>query len=109
STEPGNALRGANAYVKYCQSCHGPGGRGGTKASSIVDGSFLALFNDQELRTVIIAGRPELSAPDWRNDLPGTPMSAQDVSDVVAWLSAQRPQFPGQPYPATLKPTGETR
>jgi hypothetical protein len=25
-------------------------------------------------------------------------MSTQEVSDVVAWLSSQRPKFPGQPY-----------
>jgi hypothetical protein len=26
-------------------------------------------------------------------------MSPQDISDVVAWLSSQRPKFPGRPYP----------
>lgn len=96
---PGDSQRGANAYRTYCSSCHGFDGRGGSKASSIVDGSFLALVSDQELRTIVIAGRPELSAPDWRGDVEGRPMPAQDISDVVAWLSSQRPQFPGQPYP----------
>jgi len=95
---PGDRQRGAAAYGTYCSSCHGAGGRGGSKASSIVDGSFLALVSDQELRTIVIAGRPELGAPDWRGNVEGRPMSAQDVSDVVAWLSSQRPQFPGQPY-----------
>jgi cytochrome c oxidase cbb3-type subunit 3 len=96
---PGDALRGANAYRTYCSSCHGADGRGGSKASSIVDGSYLALVSDQQLRTIVIAGRPELGAPDWRSDVEGHPMSAQDISDVVAWLSSQRPKFPGQPYP----------
>jgi mono/diheme cytochrome c family protein len=96
---PGNPQRGADAYRTYCSSCHGADGRGGTKASSIVDGSYLALVSDQQLRTVVIAGRPELGAPDWRGDVEGRPMSAQDISDVVAWLSSQRPKFPGQPYP----------
>lgn len=105
--ETGDASRGSKVYDAYCQSCHGPGGRGTQKASSIVEGSFLALFSDQELRTVTIVGRPELGAPDWRNDVPGKAMSAQEVSDVVAWLADQRPQFPGQPYPNTVKPTGE--
>ncbi len=63
------------------------------------DGSYLALVSDQQLRTIVIAGRPELGAPDWRGDVEGRPMSAQDISDVVAWLSSQRPKFPGQPYP----------
>ena len=107
STESGDAARGSKVYATYCQSCHGIGGHGGQKASSIVDGTFLALLNDQELRTIVIVGRPELGAPDWRNDLPGKPMSAGEVSDVVAWLAAQKPQFAGQPYPTNAKSTGE--
>ncbi len=96
---PGDPERGADAYRTYCSSCHGANGRGGGKASSIVDGSYLALVSDQQLRTIVIAGRPELGAPDWRGDVEGRPMSAQDISDVVAWLSSQRSKFPGQPYP----------
>ncbi len=109
SSEPGDTSRGAEVYAAYCSSCHGAGGRGGQKASSIVDGSFLALLNDQELRTIVIAGRPELGAPDWRGNIPGKPMSGQEVSDVVAWLASQRAQFPGQPYPSAAKPKGEIR
>ena len=109
SSEVGDASRGSVAYSAYCSSCHGEGGRGGQKAGSIVNGSFLALLNDQELRTMVIVGRPELGAPDWREDIPGKPMSAQDVSDVVAWLASQRPKFPGQPYLDTAKSTGEVR
>jgi len=93
---PGDPEPGANAYRTYCSSCHGADGRGGNKASAIVDGSYLALVSDQELRTIVIAGRPELSAPDWRGDVEGRPMAAQEISDVVAWLSAHRSQFPGQ-------------
>jgi cytochrome c oxidase cbb3-type subunit III len=92
---PGDPKRGLTAYNVYCSSCHGPDGHGG-KASSIVDGSYLALVSDQYLRTIVIVGRPELGAPDWRGDLPGKPMSSDDVSDVVAWLSAQRPQISAQ-------------
>ena len=109
SSEPGDPSRGSEVYVNYCSSCHGAGGRGGPKASSIVDGSFLALLNDQELRTIVIVGRPELGAPDWRGNIPGKPMSAQDVADVVAWLASQRPKFPGQPYPNIAETTGEVR
>lgn len=102
---PGDPQRGADDYRTYCSSCHGVDGRGGSKASSIVDGSYLALISDQQLRTIVIAGRPELGAPDWRGDVEGRPMSAQEVSDVVAWLSSQRPKFPGQPYPtASMNP-----
>jgi cytochrome c oxidase cbb3-type subunit 3 len=109
SSGPGDTARGSEVYATYCLSCHGAGGRGGPKASSIVDGSFLALVNDQELRTIVITGRPDLGAPDWRSDIPGRPMSTQDVSDVVAWLACQRPKFPGQPFPTTARAIGEIR
>jgi cytochrome c oxidase cbb3-type subunit 3 len=86
----GNPERGSAVYGKFCESCHGSGGRGGAKAGSIVDRSFLALVSDQYLRTIVIAGRPELGAPDWRGNLSGTPMSEQEITDVIAWLSSQR-------------------
>ena len=107
SRTPGDPQRGAEAYRTYCSSCHGTDGRGGNKASSIVDGAYLALVSDQELRTIVIAGRPELGAPDWRGDVEGRPMSAEEISDVVAWLSSHRPQFPGQPYPISSTDGGK--
>ena len=97
----GNTLQGEVAYRSYCESCHGPGGRGGPKGSSITDDSFLALVSDQGLRTIVIAGRPELGAPDWRENIPGKPMTDQDITDVVAWLASRRVQNPGQPYSAS--------
>lgn len=97
---PGDVARGEAAYKTYCESCHGPHGRGGQKGSSISDSSFLALLTDQELRTMVIVGRPDRSAPDWRNNIPGKPMSDQEITDVVAWLASKRTSAPGQPYPA---------
>ncbi|MGC1619087.1 MAG: c-type cytochrome [Candidatus Acidiferrum sp.] len=94
----GNVSRGEATYKTFCESCHGPGGRGGPKGSSITDDSFLALVSDQELRTLVITGRPELGAPGWRGDVPGKPMSDQEITDVVAWLASRRSQIPGQPY-----------
>jgi cytochrome c oxidase cbb3-type subunit 3 len=101
---PGDPQRGANVYGVYCSSCHGADGRGSNRASSIVDGAWLALVSDQYLRTIVIVGRPEMGAPDWRGDVPGKPLSPADVSDVVAWLAARRPEFPSQPYPGALPP-----
>ena len=94
----GNVSQGEVAHKTYCASCHGQGGRGGPKGSSITDDSFLALVSDQGLRTIVITGRPELGAPDWRGNVPGKPMSDQEVTDVVAWLISQRVKDPGQPY-----------
>lgn len=94
----GDPRHGAIVYDTHCSACHGATGLGGKRASSIVDGSYLAIVSDQNLRTTVIVGRPELAAPDWRGNVAGRPMSPEDISDVVAWLAAQRPQFPGQPY-----------
>jgi mono/diheme cytochrome c family protein len=109
ATEAGNATRGADVYETFCMSCHSAAGNGGPKAGSIVDGAFLGLLTDQELRTLTIVGRPDLGAPDWRGNVAGRPMSSQEISDVVAWLSAKRPQFAGSPYPNAAKPAGELR
>jgi len=97
----GNARQGEVAYGKYCASCHGAEGQGGPKGSAITNDSFLALVSDQGLRTIVIAGRPELRAPDWRGNVPGKPMSDQEITDVVAWLASRRVQNPGQPYAAS--------
>ena len=96
---PGHPKRGEGVYAEYCSRCHGPEGGGGSQASSIVDGSYLALVSDQDLRTNVIVGRPDIGAPTFRDNVPGRPMSGEDVTDVVAWLAAQRSRFPGQPYP----------
>jgi cytochrome c oxidase cbb3-type subunit 3 len=98
ASNAGDATRGLQIFGVFCSSCHGPQGRGGPKASSIVDPSYLALVSDQALRTTVIVGIPDLGAPDWRGNVPGKPMSSQDISDVVAWLASQRTAFPGQPY-----------
>ena len=96
----GNVSHGKLAFGTYCASCHGPGGGGTPKGSAITNDSFLALVSDQALRTIVITGRPELGAPDWRGNVPGRPMADQEVTDVVAWLASRRAQNPGQPYSA---------
>ena len=89
---------GRAAYTTFCAGCHGPDGKGTAKGSAIVDDSFLALVSDQNLRTTIIAGRPDLGHPDWRHEMPDRVMTSQEVTDVVAWLASQRKTNPGQPY-----------
>ena len=97
----GNADHGQIAFGTYCASCHGSEGAGRTgKGSAISNDSFLALVSNQGLRTMVITGRPELGAPDWRGNVPGRPMTDQEITDVVAWLASRRVQNPGQPYSA---------
>jgi cytochrome c oxidase cbb3-type subunit 3 len=87
-----DAAHGQQVYTTYCASCHGLAAGGKSKAGSIIEPSFIALVSDQALRTIVIAGRPDIGQPDWRNDLAGHPMSDQEVTDVVGWLSSQRKQ-----------------
>jgi cytochrome c oxidase cbb3-type subunit 3 len=98
ATSAGDIHRGEAVYQTFCQSCHGANGRGGPKASAVTNDSFLALTSDQGLRTMVIVGRPELGAPDWRGGVDGRPMSHQEVTDVVSWLASHRVPAPGQPY-----------
>jgi cytochrome c oxidase cbb3-type subunit 3/ubiquinol-cytochrome c reductase cytochrome c subunit len=93
----GDASRGANVFANACARCHDE-----AKAQRLYDGSYLALVSAQSLRTLVIAGRPELGQPDWRGDRSGEPLSSQEVADVVAWLVSHRPAFPGQPYPSSV-------
>jgi cytochrome c oxidase cbb3-type subunit 3/ubiquinol-cytochrome c reductase cytochrome c subunit len=118
----GDVAHGESVYTSACASCHGPanqgsaGAQGGAsaaggaqaqpggatsagKAGSIIDPTFLALLGDQSLRTIVIAGRPDLGQPDWRGDMPGHPLTDQEITDVVAWLSSHRAPLPGQPHP----------
>ncbi len=116
TTLTGNAEHGLVAYGSFCARCHGATGEGGpadgktvpgkagnaTSGSgwlgSIVDPSYLALISDQNLRSILIAGRPDEAMPDWRGDA-AQPMTDQQVTDILAWLASKRVTNPGQPYP----------
>jgi cytochrome c oxidase cbb3-type subunit III len=87
----GNPDQGAKVYSEYCEACHGTDGKGGDRAGSIADSAYLSLVSDQALRTLIIAGRPDLGHPDWRTYVAGRPLASQQVSDLVAWIAAKRP------------------
>jgi len=96
----GDPQRGQAVYAQACARCHGPEGTGGEQGGSIVDASYLALVSDQALRTAVIAGRPDLGMPDWREDIPGQPLTPQQVSDVIAWLVSHRGPVEGRPASA---------
>jgi cytochrome c oxidase cbb3-type subunit 3 len=85
SSRPGDPSRGHDVFAASCTSCHRKDGRG---ARAITDPSYLSLVTDQHLRTVIIAGMPQLGMPDWRGQ--NKSLLETDVTDIVAWLSSQR-------------------
>jgi cytochrome c oxidase cbb3-type subunit 3 len=87
SSKVGDVAQGGKLFGEHCASCHGTGGSGGS-AGAIATPSFLALYDDQTLRTLIIAGRPDLGHPGWRDYKPG--LDSAQVSDIVAWLAIKR-------------------
>ena len=95
--QQGDAARGKQIYASACARCHQQA------AQQVADAGYLALIGDQALRTIIIAGRPDIGHPDWRGDRPGDPLGAQDVTDIVTYLSALRGEpstEPAKPQPA---------
>jgi mono/diheme cytochrome c family protein len=104
ATLKGDPGQGNKNFATFCEACHGVDGKGVPHAigGSIADPAFLALVSDQRLRITIIAGRPDLGMPDWRSHfVKGAGkrvMTDQEITDIVAWLAAQRTAYPGQPY-----------
>ena len=104
AAEPGDSVRGAVAFDASCASCHGKGGNGSDKAGSVVSPTYLGLVSNQYLRTIVIAGRPDLGCPDFANRTPGHPMTDGDIADVTAWLVSNRKNEFGKPLAPAAPP-----
>lgn len=94
--EGGNAQHGQQVYQQRCLSCHQGNDR--QQPNSPV---YLSLVSDDVLRSIIIAGRPDIHQPDFRGSEPAgiagqwpgpqrQPLAPQDVTDIVMYLHAQR-------------------
>jgi mono/diheme cytochrome c family protein len=102
----GNPADGQKAYSIACARCHGVDGTGIKTPSttttgrqtntphsiphSIVDSSYLALVNDQSLRSYIVAGHIDDNAPDWRSYIAGRALTSKEITDIVTWLAQHR-------------------
>ncbi len=95
SSAEGNVDHGQDIFQVSCSSCHQQ------EQKKITDASYLALVSDQSLRTIVIAGRPDLGHPDWKQVRHDQPLTDQNVNDVIAYLHSLRSDTPGQPYPET--------
>lgn len=110
-SQQGEPARGAQLFTASCSQCHGAQGTGSPSAKppigSLVDPAYLALISDQALRSLIVAGQPEQGMPG-SDQLRPSPLTDQNVTDIVAWLASHRTQTPGQPYPQPPQPpTGD--
>jgi cytochrome c oxidase cbb3-type subunit 3 len=90
SAPPGNAANG-EALFKQSFAKDLPA------SQTYLNPAFLGLVSDQYLRTLVIVGQPELGFPNYRDFIPGRPLSDSEVSDVVAWLISNRKNEYGQP------------
>ncbi|MEI8313597.1 MAG: c-type cytochrome [Verrucomicrobiota bacterium] len=93
----GDPVRGATVFAASCASCHGKAGDGSEKAGSVVSPAYLGLVSNQYLRTIVVAGRPDLDCPDFEKRMPGHPMTNEDIADVTAWLVSNRKNEFGKP------------
>lgn len=98
SAPVGDPIAGKVAFGVSCASCHGVDGTGGT-AGSVVAPAYLGMVSDQYLRTITVAGRPELGCPDFLTRTPGRVLTNQDVADITAWLASNRRNEFGKPVP----------
>lgn len=84
----GDAHNGEQSYKSRCAGCHA------ASPQQITSSDYLAIVGDQALRSIIIAGRPDIGQPDWGHLGPAgkttTPLSAQDVGNIVAYLASLR-------------------
>jgi len=93
ATLQGNAAHGKDAYQAACSSCHK------SQKQQLTDATYLALVSDQALRSIVIAGRPDLGHPGWDKVKNGQALTDQEITDIVAYLGSLRSATPGQPYP----------
>jgi mono/diheme cytochrome c family protein len=87
---PGNAASGEALFKQSFAKDQSP-------LATYLDPAFLGLVSDQYLRTLVIVGQPELGFPDYRNFIPGRPLTDAEVSDVVAFLISNRKNEFGDP------------
>lgn len=92
----GDAIAGGETFGVFCGSCHGADGTG-AEAGAVIQSAYLGLVSDQYIRTITMAGRPELGCPSYRDRVPGRAMTDVEIADVVAWISSQRKPGPAEP------------
>lgn len=82
--------RGEQLFLRYCQGCHGPDGRGGGKGfmphvGLLAQKGHIDLMEDADLAYVIKQGGAAVGKsgymPAWEKTL-----SDQDIADVIAFI-----------------------
>jgi mono/diheme cytochrome c family protein len=86
----GDARHGETIFLRYCQGCHGPDGRGGGKGfmphvGPLARKGYIETVPDEYLAAVITEGGLAVGKsaymPSWR-----TTLTEQDIADVIAFI-----------------------
>jgi mono/diheme cytochrome c family protein len=86
----GDAQRGETVFLRYCQGCHGPDGRGGGKGfmphvGPLARKGYIETMPDEYLAAVITEGGLAVGKsaymPSWK-----TTLTEQDIADVIAFI-----------------------
>jgi mono/diheme cytochrome c family protein len=86
----GDSAHGEALYLRYCQGCHGPDGRGGGKAfmphvGPLAKKGYIDLIDDDSLALVIKEGGAAVGKsgymPSWKDTLPD-----QEIADIIAYI-----------------------
>lgn len=85
----GDEKHGQQVYQARCAMCHG-----GPARQQLTSPVYLSLVSGDALRSIIVAGRPDIGQPDWEHDsakgAAATPLTNQEVTDIVAFLGSLR-------------------
>lgn len=105
---------GKKVFTTVCGICHGEHGVIGPLATP----AYLSLATDQYIRTAVLAGKPDRGMPNWQTLKAGHPLSNNEITDVVGYLSSLRPpearlamqesKAPQPPSPGESGHTGHT-
>jgi len=99
----GDAQHGQQLYQAHCATCHT-----GHQRQELTSPVYLSLVSDDAIRSIILAGRPDIGQPDWRHDAakgaPETALSAQEVTDIVTYLGSLRNPSAVSATPSPLSP-----
>lgn len=86
----GDKVHGEELYLRYCQGCHGPDGRGGGKAfmphvGPLAKKGYIDLIDDDTLTLVIKEGGAAVGKsgymPSWKDTLPDPA-----IADIIAYI-----------------------
>jgi mono/diheme cytochrome c family protein len=86
----GDKTRGEELFLRYCQGCHGPDGRGGGKSfmphvGPLAQKGYIDLLQDDDLDLVIKQGGAAVGKsgymPAWEKTLSDT-----DIADIIAFI-----------------------